>query len=181
MDEGDWHYVYVSDNGSVLEWTPSAGTNYQCVNGSTPDEGDWLWNKNVVKTDLYDMQIFSLPPGATIARVEPYARMKSTNPGASIQMSLAYRLTGTLYQGPTYSYDYYVWNLNTWQTIRIPWHIYYNTNPITGLPWKVSDVNNGEWGIYGRGTSSAYQINVCWYYIAILEGPKLLLNTGIAY
>lgn len=71
-------FYYVSPNGAgnYTQWTPSAGSNYQCVDEIPPDDADYVETNVVDEFDSYAMATITLEAAQTLYAVIPtvYAR-----------------------------------------------------------------------------------------------------------
>lgn len=121
--------------GYITELTPSAGSNWDCVNDTTPDEDSTNVYGGAVKYDLYNIQDLPWDYGV-IDSVTVTARCKVDAPGTS-NAYIRIRTHSTTYTGAmkvlTTSYANYsqVWAVN----------------PYTGLAWTVDEVNSLQIGI----------------------------------
>jgi len=135
-----------SANGVLIELTPSPGTlqNYQCVDEETPnDDTDYvlLAGSSVeaqTKYDYYDIPTTGIPAGSTINSVTVYTRGRKVQLGTIIA-----RICGCVH---TYNVAYE----GTFKSLTTSWANYsdtWTTNPNTGLPWTLDEVNAMQIGV----------------------------------
>ncbi|HEX2594757.1 MAG TPA: hypothetical protein VHL34_24855 [Rhizomicrobium sp.] len=132
---GDLSIGYILPNGAgnSTQWTPSAGANWQCVD-EVPPNGDTDYNATSTagNLDLYTYQDITNDP--VLVQVCNYVR-KTGAEGASMAVTL--RQGSTNYTGPTQAIS-----STSYGYVFQP----YDTNPATGLPFTISEINNGQCG-----------------------------------
>lgn len=124
-------------DGNSTQWTPSTGSNYDCVNegvhaSSNTDNVSTYTTNNL---DLYNFTTLSFDP-TTIRGVQLCAMGKRT----SVQnrnIQLAARVNSTNYFSATQALE---------STDRVRVHVF-ETNPNTGSLWTKSEVGGAEFGI----------------------------------
>jgi hypothetical protein len=128
--------IYPSAAGNSSGWTPSAGSNYQCVDESSPnDDTDYNATSTVGTKDTYAFA--NAPAGADIRAVQVLAAVRKGAEGPG-QVKLVTRSGSTDYDGAaqgiggtTYSYVREV----------------LETDPATSAAWTESGFNAAEFGI----------------------------------
>jgi hypothetical protein len=120
--------------GDLTEWTPSAGSNWDCVEEVPASDSDYVESDTTDDEDLYN----SADPswGGTIQAVNVWARAKE---GAAGSDTLAHiiKTTGSVFDGEdcelgtTYAYHYNIWQIN----------------PATSGSWTASELNSLQFGV----------------------------------
>jgi len=123
--------------GSLTQWDPSAGANWQCVDEAPASEADYVSAGVVDKMDLYEPQDLSGVIGV-IKCVQLQARCVKEGAPAATQLQLAVRTGGTNYVSGSKAVA-----TITPKPVANVW----NTNPATGQPWTAGEVNALEMGI----------------------------------
>lgn len=132
------HTVRPNGAGTFTTWTPSSGSNWQCVDESSADEDTTkLTNTGSGSYDTY-AHTAGTPSSITISNFSITYRSKSSitnglNAAAIVIVdgnvySGSFTLTSTSYANYSYSWA---------------------TNPDTGVAWTTSDINNCEIGFLG--------------------------------
>lgn len=121
--------------GATTQFTPSAGSNYQCVDDATPNgDTDYVASSNVGDTDTYTLG--NLPASAAAVKAVQFVTSARKDDAGTRTFNPVYRAGGTNYDGAAQSlvdtYTYY-WEIK-------------EQNPATSVPWTVSDVNALEVG-----------------------------------
>ena len=127
---------YPSGAGNSAQFTPSAGSNYQCVDETPPnDDTDYVEDGTVGHKDTYAYQDLTATAG-TVYAVQICPRARKTDAGLRSIQSIA-RLSGTEVNSAddvlASSYQYF-WDLR-------------ETKPGGGA-WTITDFNNAEFGPY---------------------------------
>ena len=128
--------IYPSAAGNSSGWTPSAGSNYQCVDEAAPnDDTDYNATATLNAKDLYAFA--DAPAGADIRAVQVLAAVRKGAEGPG-QVKLVTRSSSTDYDGAakgiggtSYSYVREV----------------LETDPATAAAWSESGFNAAEFGI----------------------------------
>ena len=122
-------------NGDVIQQRPNdSATNYENVDEVTAD-GDTTFNDNpdstyTTRDDLYQLEDISLPEGAVINSVTVYYVARNIVSGYGHSYALI-KTHDTVYRGSVHDPpDSY----RTYSQV-------YTTNPYTGNPWTVEEVN----------------------------------------
>jgi hypothetical protein len=126
--------------GNSSGWTPSAGSNYDCVNEASPnDDTDYVSTAALTTKDLYAFA--DAPAGADIRAVQVLAAVRKGAEGPG-QVKLVTRSNSTDYDGvaqgiggTAYSYVREV----------------YETDPATAAAWSESGFNAAEFGLKKTG------------------------------
>jgi len=126
--------------GNTTEWTPSAGSNYACVDESAPnDDTDYVSTITLNAKDTYAFP--AVATGAEIKGVQIFAAVRKATDGPG-KIKHVIRSGGTDYDqteigigGTTYSYT----------------RTMHETDPATGVSWTESGVNAAEFGIKKTG------------------------------
>lgn len=124
--------------GDVLaQWSRSAGAvNYPLVDDPTPDDdATYTYTPTQTHMDLFDCTAFAIPSGSLITNVKVYGRFKRMEAGGDYIVRELVRVNGVTYIGSPQDLPMgyptpYVDRSYTWAT-----------NPNTGQPWTVDDVN----------------------------------------
>jgi hypothetical protein len=125
-----------SGAGTTTDWTPSAGSNYQNVDDTTPN-GDTDYNKSKTAgaIDTYAMGDLATASG-TVYGVQYLEYVRKDNAGSRTAAPVA-RIGGTDYAGTTQSVG------DTYAYLREV----KETSPATSSAWTVSEINGMEYGI----------------------------------
>jgi hypothetical protein len=135
---GDIKVVTILPNadGSHTGWTPSSGTSHYAVVNETPanDDTNYLYTSTVGATDTENFQDITLT--GSIRGILQLACIRKDDAGAR-SAALICRVGTTDYEGPEVSLG----NSYTYlKQIR-------ETNPATGSPWTVADINAAQFGV----------------------------------
>jgi hypothetical protein len=122
--------------GATAGWTPSAGSNYQCVDDATPNgDTDYVSTSTLNALDTYALEDFKVP-GGTIQGVQVNLSARATSLGTA-QIAAALRQSSTDYaataQGLTDEY------LVRWQA--------YDVNPATSAAFTEAEFNAIQAGV----------------------------------
>lgn len=121
----------VDADGDVIQLTPSAGSNYQCVDERPPDNDTTYCEESTAdKYDLYNLTACGLT-GVTIKRVWGEARARDTI-GTPANCQIGLKTGGTEY----WSSDLPL--LTTYRQIKGDNHV---LNPKTGVDWTTADLD----------------------------------------
>ena len=157
----------VTGAGDATALTPSAGSNYQCVDETygSPNDTDYVYTMNdTVLIDYYEIQDGSIPAGAVIDSVTVYFRTKWSDEANYARPYL--RLSGTNTAGTE------ITNSSSWTT---------NSEALSrpgGGTWSVSDIADLQVGIGLRapnGMAECSQISVV---IAYHIGAETSITAG---
>jgi hypothetical protein len=135
---GDIKVITILPNadGSNTGWTPSTGTSHYAVVDESPanDDTDYLYTSTAGATDTENFQDITLT--GSIRGILQLACIRKDDAGAR-SAALICRVGTTDYEGPEVSlgtsYTYL-------QQIR-------ESNPATGSPWTVADINAAQFGV----------------------------------
>lgn len=126
--------------GNSTQWTPSAGSNYQCVDENPPDDDTtYVASSTVGHKDLYAMTSVKTPPG-TIRAVVPWALARQDDAATRV---IKTKIRENVTEGSganhtmTSAYQYYKGGA----VDAFP------NNPDTGSPWTEAEVNAMECGV----------------------------------
>ena len=122
--------------GTYSQWTPSAGTNFSCVNDN-PADGDTTYVSTATVGNNDSYKFSSLPfTAGSIKSVWVNLTARNTDVGIR-QVAVLARESGTNYVGSsiTLGSSYYCFGQM------------YTTNDPAGNPWTISNFNNIEFGI----------------------------------
>ena len=123
-------------NGYTNNYTPSAGSNYECVDDTYTDEADYVYNGITDNIDRYQLDDLSGDP--TILAVEVVAFMNKDNMGGRSGILFTGREgSATLYNEETF-------NLSDTPTIYTDVH---QIDPAAGSAWTQTNFNITELGI----------------------------------
>lgn len=122
-------------NGNTSQWTPTSGSNYQCVDENSPnDDTDYVSSNNSGDQDLY---IYTdVNNGYSIKAVQSLLYARKDDAGTQ-QVNPVARVSGTNYTGSA-------------QTLNNTYNYYmkvYDQNPNTSATWTPSEVNSSEFGL----------------------------------
>lgn len=113
------------DNGATVQWTPSAGTNWQNVNEVPPDDGATLNSAAAVGLiDQYQHNVTAVPVNSQI---------KSVQHVMDCSLDAGTRAITSVCNGVAHPNSVYLPNGYSMFTYA------YDTNPASGLPWKFPD------------------------------------------
>jgi hypothetical protein len=135
--EGRAHKLDPTGNGATSNWTPSAGSNYQCVDDAVPNGNtDYVESATSGDVDLYTLSDLPITP-TTIYAVQPYNSISKTDAGSATVAS-AIRTGGTTYAGTgkTVAGSAYKGVTDIWET-----------NPGTAAAFTPSEINALEGGV----------------------------------
>lgn len=142
---GDGRVIYLAPNaaGDTTQLTPSAGANYAAVDDRPHDsDSTYVEGSTVDNRDLYNLAASGLAAGSTIGRVIPIASAKDTVAnGGKIKLGL--KTSTTEYFGDDLT-------LTTGYTPQ--YGSQYLTNPLTGNPWTIAELDALQMGVKVRGT-----------------------------
>lgn len=131
LDDADWcglsYYVglTVDADGTLNEWTPSAGSNYQNV--EIPANDSTYNSTNLAKTDEYNLTTTDIT-GKTVLRVIPFGRVQNPS-GGSVNLGV---LTHALpYTAVVATPTSFAWKNGD----------EYELNPNTGNPWNQAEID----------------------------------------
>lgn len=122
--------------GDSAQWTPSAGDNYACVDERPPSDTDYVQSETVDHLDLYNMEAVSSLTGG-ICGVQINALAKSTVDGMPWNVKLPFK--GSAQSDGDAEL---VWTSAGEYVSRI-----LETNPDTGNPWEISELNSAQFGL----------------------------------
>jgi len=128
--------IYPNADGTNAAWTPSSGTAHYAVVDEAPanDDTDYLYTSTVGATDTLNFEDITLT--GSIRGILQLACIRKDDAGAR-SAALICRVVTTDYEGP----DVSLGNSYTYlKQIR-------ETNPATGSPWTVADINAAEFGV----------------------------------
>jgi len=134
--------LFPSGAGSSTSWTPSAGSNWQCVDENSPD-GDttYVSSSTLNHIDLYNID--NVSTSGSIIALQTTAVTKKDDAG-TYQIQHTVRVSGVNYTASgdavSSSYSY---------SMKI-----FEDNPYTSGAWSYGDVNNMELGIKLSSTGS---------------------------
>ena len=122
--------------GYSTQWTPSAGSNYACVDEVPPSDADYVYTNTVGNVDTYALSDL---PGTAVAvkAVQVQARARKEGVATPQNLDLAVRTTG----GDYFSAD------KVLSTSFVSLSHLWETNPGTAAAWTVSEVNAMEAGV----------------------------------
>jgi hypothetical protein len=128
--------IFPSGAGATTQWTPSAGSNYQCVDDTAPNsDTDYVSETSAGDKDTYAFGNVT-PTSGTVKGVQIMAYHRKDDAG-SRSIAPVYRPTSTDYDGTTVSV------LDSYTYLREVSEI----NPDGTSAWTISDVNGAEFGI----------------------------------
>lgn len=112
-------------NSAPIQWTPSAGANFECVDEIPPNgDTDFVSSLTVGAVDQYDYNGGSIPVGSQIPAVQHVLDMKVDSGSRSVASDALGTVNATDF---ALSNDYVMYTTP------------YDLNPATGLPWVAGD------------------------------------------
>ncbi|HUT81486.1 MAG TPA: hypothetical protein VMZ29_09825 [Candidatus Bathyarchaeia archaeon] len=146
MDDANWigptevRLLKPSGAGNSTQWSPSAGSNYQCVDENPYNDADYVLETVAAQKDLYALENLSDTPDA-IKGVQVIGRVVKDGSPTPANVRLVTRTESTDYNGDDEAVP-----LNNPKFIDK----YYELNPNTSSEWTVTQVNAIEIGIESR-------------------------------
>ena len=145
IDDSDWPGVTKiaaikpTGAGATTSWTPSAGSNWDCVDEVPPSDTDYVYINSADQIDTYAAG--DLPAEAdTIKCVQVQARALKQSDATPQNIALGVRTGGADYFGSDLAL-----------TSAFSGHAQmFENNPDTASPWTVGEVNGAEIGIKSR-------------------------------
>jgi hypothetical protein len=131
------HFVPTAD-GSLVQWTPSAGANFENVDDAVPGfdfDGSYNEANSVGLRDLFTKPAVTLITGQTIKAVQVTALARKVDPGTR-KLALVTKSGATV-------------NLSPDKDLATTYGEFRDTlvlDPATGLPWTLAAVNAAEVG-----------------------------------
>lgn len=147
-------YLRPNANGDSVPLIPyqCPGDDWTCLTDSSGNIWRYVYQYNMGVSQLELVNFQDLPADVkSISRITIYDRIWGTN----VQYKLAMKTGGTTYYGTTSS------AVNSY----VEFNQAYTTNPQTGQPWTVSDINNIQAGVEFLGTAGWN--NLFWSYIKV--------------
>jgi len=135
---GDVAVVNLKPNGAGAHtgWTPSTGSNYECVNDLYVDTADYVESTASGVYDTYSFDNLAVVSGA-VHGIQMSAYTWKTNAGFK-KSRFAFRPTSTTYDGDVL---HYLQDSGTYvQEVS-------SLNPETSSQWTIADVNSAEFGM----------------------------------
>lgn len=129
--------LVASENGSLIQWTPSVGSNWSCVEEIPKNDADYVSTNTDGQLDLYS---FSDLQGAIESVKSLIVSARALKEGSPVPQKLQVALRSG---GGNYFCPGKVLQIASPKSVCHLWE----TDPATGLPWQTSGVNNGEFGI----------------------------------
>jgi len=121
--------------GATTAWTPSAGSNFACVDDAPPNaDTDYVSSATAGQTDTYAFGDLAVASG-TVKAVQATAVARKDDAG-SRSLALVARPGGTDRLGATQGVS------SSYAGITEVW----NTNPDTAAPWTVAETNASQFG-----------------------------------
>lgn len=126
----------VTGAGATTQWTPSAGSNYQCVDERPAnDDTDYVADSTVGHIDTYAIADLSLPVGTTVRAVQTSVIAKKSDAG-SRSVATVLRSGGTNNAGTTQALS----------TSYAEYHDIWRHNPDGDVAWTSTTVDALEAG-----------------------------------
>ncbi len=126
--------------GAHTDWTPSTGSNWQCVDEASPDDSDFVSSTSFGAIDLYT-QSGGVPAGATVNSITVHVRAKASL--ASFSSIEPYIRSGTTESGPSSQLLSDAFADYNWL---------FSTDPATGSAWTVSAANACQIGVNAQNS-----------------------------
>lgn len=125
-----------SGAGTTTGWTPSAGSNYQCVDETTANgDTDYVSTSTATTKDTYAFGDLSGTPNVKAVAVALHARKDDAGTRTAVTVV---RHSSTDYDGGT---------TQSFTSSYLQYRENYDTNPGTASAWTYTDVNNAEFGV----------------------------------
>jgi hypothetical protein len=142
IDDGGWPgnhkiiWLPPSGNGDVVQFTPSAGQNYACVDEIPPNTTDYVSTFIAGNYDLYHLLVPDLT-GATIHGVQPIVYAKDIGSNGTLTMGMK--------SGSTENWEVAAKTLtNVWSLYKGNFNL---TDPTDSQPWTYSKLQNLQVGM----------------------------------
>ena len=131
--------IAVDGAGNSTQWTPSAGSNYQCVDEVPPSDADYVYVNSNDQVDLYSLANLGVS-GVVIKSVQVLARAQKEGASTPQKIALTVRTGATDYVSSDQNLaTAFKGHRNVWEQ-----------NPNTVAAWTESDVNGLEAGVKSR-------------------------------
>lgn len=127
-DIGVW-CLRPSGAGTHSDWSPSAGSNYQCVDEATPDSSSYVSTTGVGNRDSYALD--DLPANVTAVKAVQVVLNALKEDASDRSLKAGVRSGATDYDGAQ-------------QAVRLPYGYYlqpYDADPATSAAWDLAGVN----------------------------------------
>lgn len=129
-------YTLANSAGDLAQWTPSAGSNFQCVD-ENPNDGDttYVSSSTIGQQDLYNFTNIS-GAATSVLGIQRIVVARKDDAGTRLIKPI-YKGGGTIFQGTAVSLtSSYVWLLDTLEA-----------DPATSSPWTLADLNAAQFGV----------------------------------
>lgn len=127
--------IFVDGDGDESDFTPSAGSNYQCVDDNPANgDTDYVESGTVGHRDLYTVSGVAM---TNIKGVVVKARVRETD-GTPFNVKLPVKIDGTVYNDSGQAVG---------STDYVARHRVLGRNPDTGAAWTASEINDTQFGI----------------------------------
>jgi len=129
--------IFPESNGTHSDWTPSAGSNYECVDDIDIDEDATFVSTTTDNAiDTYNFGAVTAITGSTIKAV--VSNITAKKDGASIRhIAPIVRENNLEYEGGDVNLS------DTYKNYQYVWE----NNPEDNQPWEISDIDNAEFGV----------------------------------
>ena len=129
--------ILPSGAGATTAWTPSAGSNFQCVDDVPPNgDTDYVSSATAAQTDTYAYGDLSVATSGTVKAVQATVQARKDDAGSRSLALVARpgstdRLGGTQAVADTYAMYPQLWD----------------SNPDTAAAWTVAETNASQFGV----------------------------------
>jgi hypothetical protein len=142
VDTANWigpsriYGLTATSNGATNNWTPSSGSNYECVDERPPSDSDYVTTDGIGNLDLYTLSDL---PGAAygVKCVQVATRMYKEVSSTPQNVNLAVRTAGS---------NYFSSDIPVPDSVGVNLYNIWEENPDTLSAWTVSDINSLQAG-----------------------------------
>jgi len=153
-DNSSYQTLRPNAAGDLTEWTPSAGSNYQCIDETTSDDDTTYVYGGVNIQDLYNVDNNGLAPDI-FAHISIVAVAKAaTQPG---NLTIMMKTDGTIYESSVIALT------TAYVTYRNNWTL----NPKYGYAWNDTSLDALQIGINSSVTSGFGVVRVTQMYVEV--------------
>jgi len=150
-----WNQILLPDaDGDTIEWTPSTGSNYACVDDPDDiDQTDWVSTTLSGKKDFYTFTDATQVPTGSTSKLKLYVTARYNASGGYINLDVYVMADGDYHLLETFT-DFYRFTSTKYSVEEI--------NPVTDNPWNKGDLDSLVLAIISSGNTQVYSI---WVYV----------------